>query len=87
MLYYYRKKNMLLSEILIETASTGSIVGHSIAGSRGSLFGGDPLSDIMLKRMTPKGGEILKMNRKKRKVVSGVPVITFSKEDINSEID
>jgi len=71
---------MTLDEILVETAAAGSIGGHSVAGGRNSLFGGKGVSSSMLRRMTPAGGSILKLNSKKRKKVAGIPVINFESE-------
>lgn len=71
---------MKLSEILIEEATPGAVGAHSVAGSRGSLFGGGMLPTKMLKRMTPPGGSILKLKNKKRNKVAGVPVIRYENE-------
>lgn len=72
---------MRLHEILSEEAADGAVSADSAAGFRGSLFGGGPLSTNMLRRLTPKGGHILKMDKpKKRSKVAGVPVIRFEHE-------
>ncbi len=71
---------MKLNEILVETAAGGSVGAHSVAGARNSLFGGNGVSATMLRRMTPKGGSILKLKNEKRSNVAGVPVIKFKHE-------
>lgn len=71
---------MKLHEILGETAVAGSIGAHSIAGARGSLFGGGLIDKSMLKRMVPPGGTILKLDLKKRKKVAGIPTIRYNNE-------
>lgn len=72
---------MKLSEIMTEDAAAGAVGADSIAGSRGSLMGGGTLPTHVIRRMVSPGGTILKDKKKKqRKVVAGVPVITFQNE-------